>query len=162
MKIVSNKIFLFIASAKFSSSKTLTSCGAAFYNSLQKNKMELFENVIVTMHDDVPNAFITLSHIFLDDGAAEISPHQTACLRLIESIGKVLSLLSYCSSNQCIKSDMLMCQKIKAALSFFLLIKPTIPALKDGLNCVTNPNNCHLSSRDRQAHEDLFEPIGLS
>ena len=161
MGIASNKTFLFIASATISSSRTLTSFGAAFYNSQQKNKMELFENTPVTMHDDVPNECITLSHILPDVDAAVISPQQTACLRLIESIGKVLSLLSYCSSNQCIKSDMLMCQKIKAALSFFLLIKPTIPALKDGLNCVTNPNNCHLSSRDIQAHEDLFEPIGL-
>ena len=160
MRIVSNKIFRFIASAKFSSSRTLSSFGAAFCNSTQK--MELFENVIVIMHDDVHNAFITLSHIFLDVCAAEISPQQTACLRLIESIGKVLSLLNYCSSNQCIQSDELIYQKIKMALSFFLLIKPTSPALKDGLNCVIKPDNCPLSSRDRQSYKDLFKHISLS
>ena len=88
-----------------------------------------------------------------------ISPQQTAYLRLIESIDQVFGLLSCCSSNQCIQSDELMGQKIKTTLSFFFLIKPTIPAI---LNCVIKPDNCPLSTRDRQAYEDLFEHVSLS
>ena len=85
-----------------------------------------------------------------------------ASLRLIESIGQVFGLLSCYSSNQCMQSGILTCQNIKSALSFFLLIKLKINAMKAGLNSVIKPDNCPLSSRDRQVFEDLFLPIGLS
>ena len=34
--------------------------------------------------------------------------------------------------------------------------------MKAGLNCVIKPNNCTLSTRDRHAYRELFEPIDLS
>ena len=73
----------------------------------------------VIIHHDVHNAFHTLSHIVLDVVTAEISPQQTACLQLIESIGQVFGLLNCCLSHQCIQSDELMCQKIKMTFSSF-------------------------------------------
>ena len=164
MRISSNTILLFTASIIISSSNAFTSFVTAFRTSSPKTnlKMGLFENIPTIMHNDVSTTFGTLSHLALDVGAAVISPQQTACLRLIESIGQVFGLLSYCSSNQCIQSDELIYQTIKIAFSFFLLMKTTIPAMKAGLNCVIKPDNCPLSSQDRQAYEDLFEPIGLS
>ena len=51
---------------------------------------------------------------------------------------------------------------MKMAFSFFLFMKTTIPVMKASLNCMVNTDNCPVSSRDKQAYEDLFEPIGLS
>ena len=120
MRISSNTILLFTASIIISSSNAFTSFGTAFRTSSPKTNlnMGLFENIPTIMHNDVSTTFGTLSHLALDVGAAVISPHQTARLRLIESIGQVFGLLSYCSSNQCIQSDMFMCKK-RHCLSFF-------------------------------------------
>ena len=164
MRISSKTILLSTASLILPSSNAFSSFGTAFRTSSPKTnlKMGLFENIPTIMHNDVSTTFGTLSHLALDVGTAVISPQQTACLRLIESIGQVFGLLSYCSSNQCIQSDELIYQTIKIAFSFFLLMKTTIPAMKAGLNCVIKPDNCPLSSRDRHAYEDLFEHISLS
>ena len=164
MRISSKTILLSTATLILPSSNAFSSFGTAFRTSSPKTnlKMGLFENIPTIMHNDVSTTFGTLSHLALDVGTAVISPQQTACIRLIESIGQVFGLMSYCSSNHCIQSDELIYQTIKIAFSFFLLMKTTIPAMKAGLNCVIKPDSCPLSSRDRQAYEDLFEPIGLS
>ena len=163
MRISSNTILLFTASIIISSSNAFTSFGTAFRTSSPKTNlnMGLFENAPAIMHNDASTAFGALSHLALDIDASVASPQQTACLRLIESISQVFGLLRYCSSNQCIQSDELMCQTIKIAFSFFLLMKTAFPAMKVSLNCVIKPDNYPLSSRDRQACEELFEPIGL-
>ena len=157
-------LMLFTASVILSSSDAFATVGTAFRTSTPKTnlKMGLFENIPAMMNNDVSATFGTLSHLALDVGTAVISPQHTAGIRLIESIGQGFSLLSYCSSNQCMQSDELMYQALKMAFSFFLLIKTTIPVMKASLNHVINTENCPLSSRDKQAYEDLFEPIGLS
>ena len=168
MKIISSKTILLLTASSLilPSSNAFTSFGptTAFRTSSPKTnlKMGLFENIPTIMDNDMSATFGTLSHLALDVGTAVINPQQTACLRLLESIGQVFGLLSYCSSNQCIHSDELIYQAMKISFSFFLLMKTTIPAMKAGLNCMIKPENCPLSSRDRQAYEDLFEPIGLS
>jgi len=164
MRISSKTMLLFTASIIIPASNAFTSFGTAFRPPSQRTNLKsgLFENIPTIMHNDVSTTFGTLSHLALDVGTSVISPQQTACLRLIESIGQVFGLLSYCSSNQCIQSDELIYQTIKIAFSFFLLMKTTIPAMNAGLNCMIKPDNCPLSSRDRQAYEELFEPIGLS
>ena len=157
-------LMLFTASVILSSSDAFATVGTAFRTSTPKTnlKMGLFENIPAMMNNDVSATFSTLSHLALDVGTAVISPQHTAGLRLIESIGQMFSLLSYCSSNQCIQSDELMYQALKMTFSFFLLVKTTIPVMKSSLNHIINTDNCPLSSRDKQAYEDLFEPIGLS
>ena len=119
MVIVSNKTFLFTAFPTIPLSSTIAYFGTAFSKSSKKRKIELFENVPVIIHHDVHNAFHTLSHIVLDVVTAEISPQQTACLQLIESIGQVFGLLNCCLSHQCIQSDELIYQTIKMTLSSF-------------------------------------------
>lgn len=162
MRVSSKMLLLFTASVLLSSSNAFTTVGTAFRTPKTNLKMGLFENIPTMIHNDMSTTFGTLSHLALDVGTAVISPQHTAGIRLIESIGQVFSLLSYCSSNQCIQSDELMYQAIKMAFSFFLLMKTTIPVMKASLNCMVNTDNCPLSSRDKQAYEDLFEPIGLS
>ena len=159
---VSSKMLLLFTASILSSSNAFTTIGPAFRTPKTNLKMGLFESIPTMMDSDMSATFGTLSHLALDVGTAVISPQHTAGIRLIESIGQVFSLLSYCSSNQCIQSDDLMYQAMKMAFSFFLLIKTTIPVMKASLNHMINTENCPLSSRDKQAYEDLFEPIGLS
>ena len=71
------------------------------------------------MRDDVSTALCTSSRLDLDVGVVVIGPHQTACIRLIKSIGQVFGLFICYSYDQDMQSEMLMCQIIKASLSLF-------------------------------------------
>ena len=164
MRISSKMLLLFTASVLLTLSEAFSSVGTSFRTPSSRTnlKMGFLENVPTLMNNDVSATFGTLSHLALDIGTSVISPQHTACLRLIESIGQVFGLLSYCLSNQCVQSDKMTYQAMKMPFSFFLLMKTTIPVMKAGLSCMIKPENCPLSSRDQQAYEDLFEPIGLS
>ena len=162
----------FLATMMTSSSTAFSSFGATFVNTKDTStfssthktnlKMGLFENIPTIMNSDMSTTFGTLSHLALDVGTAAINPEQTACVRLLESVGQVFGLLSYCSSNQCVQSDEVIYQATKIMFSFIVLMKTTIPSMRAALHSVIKPEICPLSSRDRHAYEDLFEPIGLS
>jgi len=157
---------IFPSSTAFSSFGTtfLSNKDAPTFSSTPKTnlRMGLFENIPAIMNNDVSTTFGTLSHLALDVGTAVINPEQTACVRLLESVGQVFGLLSYCSSNQCVQSDEVIYQATKIVFSFIVLMKTTIPATRAALHSIIKPEMCPLSSRDRHAYEDLFEPIGLS
>jgi len=124
--------------------------------------MGILDNVPTIMDSDASTTFGSISHLILDVGIKFIDPQSTACRHLLESIGQVFGLLSYCASNECIQSDELIYQALKISFSFLIAAKTTIPTIEATLNLMINPANCPLSSRDKQAYEDLFEPIGLS
>ena len=160
-----SKIILFCTICKTLSGTDAFSSFKTDIRSSQRNvnlKMGLFENMPTIIDNDASSTFGALSHLILDVGTKVIDPGRVGSLQLLESIGQVFGLISYCTSNECIRFDELTYQAVKMTFSIFILLKTTIPTIEASLNLAINPVNCPLSSRDKQAYEDLFEPIGLS
>ena len=127
-----------------------------------KLKMGIFENIPTIMDSDASTTFQTLGHLVLDVGTEVIDPEETAILQSLESIGQVFGFLSYCAKNGCIQSDELIYHAMKISFSILVLFKTIIPNIKAVMNLMINPACFSASSSDKQAYEDLFEPIGLS
>ena len=110
--IQSKMLLLCISLIIFPSSESFSAFPTAFHNNIcistfsspstTNLKMGLVENIPTIMDNDISTIFRTLSDLALDIGTAVVSPEETGCIKLIESIGQGFGLLSYCASHQCI------------------------------------------------------------